>query len=982
MKIHQTKFRSYLRFLPFAGLLLSMGCCIAFSFSTHLQENEYEEKEDDEYLRALESFDVWTDMRAYPFKQIPSGRFSVAFERFRNDKAIEKRLASRRNITVQGNRSSSVNWEPLAPKNFAGRILCLAFHPTDQNIMWAGSASGGLWKTTNGGTGAANGINWVNVPTGFNTLGVSAIAIQSSNPDIIYVGTGEVYNLPGDYNGRNVRTYRGTYGIGILKSTDGGVTWIKSLDFSTSDLKGVSDILIHPSNPSIVFAATTDGVYRTTDAGNSWALIHNAILAQDLCFKPNDPNVLYVGAGNFGSANHGIYKTTNAAGVSPSFVKLGGGLPSVYTGMVRLHISADNPSKVFASVGKAPGTSDANGLYVSPDEGATWTNVNSTDYINNQGWYAHDVVVDPANENTVYVAEMDIWRSLNGGATITQRSFWNQWDFTNTTVGATNEGTAPTYVHADIHHLYISPFSNTTIFAVCDGGVFKSTNGTASFIGLNGGLQTAQIYSNMALSATNPNFMILGLQDNATFVYTGNAGCRREIGGDGFSAVIDHTNDAFCFGTIYYNTIYRSTNSGNSFSAVLNNSSNTENACFSAPLVMAQSNNDILYSATHRVKRSVNNGVSWSNVNGGASLVGINNPVITLAVAPTDANYVLAATVPGGTQRSRLFKSVDGGNSFSEITGSLPDRYYSDIAFDPIDKNRFVVTLAGYGSSHLYITTNGGTSFVNIGQGLPDVPHNAVIFNPVSSQSIIVGNDLGVYFAGGITNGSSSPVWISFNEGFIDATLVTDLAATSTGLLRAGTHGKGLWERALPSGTLSLTLKDWKINCVDGAKRMEWLTENEENVKHFEIEYAAKSNDFVRLAIVPSKGTGDHAYTYDDVTNRVKRTYRLKMVNEDGSFTYSPVITAGCTVVEAVHVYPNPTAGKLKINLPFAFVNGNINISLYSQNGQMAFNRQLYLIAGMSNNLEIDISKLSPGVYTLLAEGPGSINFQKKIVKQ
>jgi Secretion system C-terminal sorting domain len=982
MKTHQPNFKSFLKFMPFTGFLVCIACYFVFIISSEEHKNEYEEKEDDEYLRALEGFDVWTDMRAYPYKQIPGGKFSIAFERFRKDRVVEQKMAGRRSIIAPGSKSTSVNWQPLAPKNFAGRILCLAFHPTDQNIMWAGSASGGLWKTTNGGTGAANGINWINVPTGFNTLGVSAIAIQASNPDIMYVGTGEVYNVPGDYNGRNVRTYRGTYGIGILKSTNGGATWSKTLDFGMSDLKGVSDILIHPSNPSIVFAATTDGVYRTTDAGNNWSLIHSAMLAQDICFKPGDPNILYIGAGNFGSANHGIYKTTNAAGVSPSFAKLGGGLPSVFTGMVRLHISADNSSKVFASVGKAPGTSDPNGLYVSPDEGATWSNVNTTDYINNQGWYAHDVVVDPSNENTVYVAEMDIWRSLNGGATITQRSFWSQWDFTNTTVGATNEGTAATYVHADIHHLYISPFSNTTIFAVSDGGVFKSTNGTASFIGLNGGLQTAQIYSNMAQSATNANFMILGLQDNATFIYTGSPGCRREIGGDGFSAVIDHTDNAFCFGTIYYNTIYRSTNSGNSFSTVLNNSSNAENACFSAPLVMAPSNNDVLYSATHRVKRSVNNGVSWSNVNGGASLVGVNNPVITLAVAPTDANYVLAATVPGGAQRSRLFKSTDGGNSFSEITGSLPNRYYSDIAFDPIDKDRFVVTLAGYGSSHVYITTDGGSSFVNIGQGLPDVPHNAVIFNPLSSQSIIVGNDLGVYVAGGITDGSVTPSWISFNEGFIDATLVSDLAVTGNGLLRAGTHGKGLWERALPSVTLSLILKNWQINCVGDYKKIQWITESEEEVKHFEIEYAANGRDFVRLAIVQAKGTGDNTYSYDDnVTGSTKTTYRLKMVNTDGSFTYSHVVAAGCTVTEKINVYPNPATNTLNITWNVAFANGIMNIKIYSQNGQLAYSANQYMAPGM-NTIKVDVSKLAAGVYTLMAEAPGGISLKKQVVKQ
>ena len=139
---------------------------------------------------------------------------------------------------------------------------------TDPNTIWAGSASGGLWKTTNGGTGAANGINWTNVPTGFPVLGISSIAVNPSNGNELYVGTGEIYNTGGNgFQGHNDRVLRGTYGIGIIKSTDGGTTWTKALDFSASSLKGVADIIINPSRPATIYAATTDGVYRSFNSG-------------------------------------------------------------------------------------------------------------------------------------------------------------------------------------------------------------------------------------------------------------------------------------------------------------------------------------------------------------------------------------------------------------------------------------------------------------------------------------------------------------------------------------------------------------------------------------------------------------------------------------------------------------------------------------------------------------------------------------------
>ena len=194
------------------------------------------ENEEEEVLVAFEMMGLWGQMRAYPYESIPEGKFNVGFKKMKDDEERKKNLRSSK-ITSEAAAVMSTPWTPLAPKNFGGRILSLAFHPTNANIMWVGSASGGLWKTTNGGTGAADGINWVNVPTGFPVLGISAIAVNQSNANEIYLGTGEVYNSGGNgYQGHNDRIFRGSYGIGVLKSIDGGITWSKALDFSASSL--------------------------------------------------------------------------------------------------------------------------------------------------------------------------------------------------------------------------------------------------------------------------------------------------------------------------------------------------------------------------------------------------------------------------------------------------------------------------------------------------------------------------------------------------------------------------------------------------------------------------------------------------------------------------------------------------------------------------------------------------------------------------
>lgn len=784
-------------------LLLAMLAvvCSAFAiyFFTTASTNK-SEKEGEEKLVAFEMMGLWGEMRAYPFESIPEGKFNQAYNKMRDQEARRRSMRSSANSAAT-ELAPMTPWTPLAPKNFAGRILCLAFHPTNQNIMWAGSAGGGLWKTTNGGTGAANGINWTNVPTGFPVLGISALAVNPSNANELYAGTGEVYNTGGaGYQGHNDRIFRGTYGIGIIKTIDGGATWTKALDFSYSSLKGVADIVINPRRPATVFAATTDGVYRSNNSGQTWKLIHSTPMAMDICMKPNDTSTLYIGAGNFGSTGTGIYRSVNAGAVTPAFTKLTSGLPTTITGMIRLHISANNVNKVYASIGKSPNSTANSGLYSSTNGGTSWTKASNTAYISNQGWYAHDVVASPSNANTIYVAEMDMYKSTSGGGTLTKVSDWSLWNFNNTTVGTLNEGTTNKYIHADIHRLYVSPFSSTTIFAVSDGGVFKTTNSGTSFVGLNGGLQTAQIYANMAISATNPNFMICGLQDNATFVYDGQPGCARKIGGDGFSAAIDPANDNTCFGSLYYFTIYKSTNRASTFSAVTNNSSGNEKACFSAPLVMSAANPNVMYGGTIYFKKSTNKGSTWTNANGGAPLSNSAAPILKVAVSRYSADKLYAATVPGGGARSRIFRSTNGGGIFNEITGTLPDRYYTDIAVDPNNDDRILVTLSGFGSGHVFFSNNQGNTWTDITGNLPDVPHNTALFDPANPQTIIIGNDMGVHYTTGFNNGEVQPEWIPYNDGLTDATMVMDLAVAANNKLRLGTHGKGLWETDMPGG--------------------------------------------------------------------------------------------------------------------------------------------------------------------------------------
>jgi hypothetical protein len=800
----------------------------SFFLVQHLYLNErYEhDREEGELPGALRAMDLWGDMRMYPYGTMRSASYSRAFEMSK-----QMSFAARTRMGARLNANNTAPWTDLAPKNFAGRVLSIGFHPTNPNIMWVGSAAGGLWKTTNGGTGAANGINWQYVQTGFPVLGVSAIVV-SPDGNTLFIGTGEVYKDPqsptlgsGITGSGHDRSFRGTYGIGILKSSDGGITWTKSLDFTYSGSIAVMDMEMDPNNPNILYAATTQGIYRTIDAGANWlpvSITGSPRLAMDLTYRPGSSTVLYASFGNFGTAGSGIYKTTTANAATPAFTKLATGLPASITGKIQLAVTPAAPSNVYASVGHSPtGTKDAEGFYRSTDEGATWAGPAASNMIGQQGWYAHDIAVSRTSADTIYWGELDLYRSGNGRTTAVTfglRSSWSSWNVNNTTVGTLQEGVNNGYVHADIHRIVPSPHNTNTVFILTDGGVFRSNNRCETFETLNGGLQTAQIYANAAVSGTDANFMLMGLQDNEGLVYAGSPGCRRVPNlGDGFHAAISPSNDNTCYIASYNLNVKKSTNRAVSFSNTpltgFGDYNGSITACFNSPFVLAPSNSSVVYGGTALLRKSTD-ALGTVTVIGGttAYMSGLYSPILTMAVSHQNANKMYCSTTPstsGTFIRSKLWRTVTTSTAFTEktdITGNLPDRYYSDIAVDPTNDNRIAVTLSGFGSSHIYLSLDGGNSWTNIGAGLPDIPHNSVVFDPTNRNIIYIGNDQGVYYAEGVpltgTPGASYNLnWISYNEGLGDGVLVSDIVITGTRKLRLATYGRGLWERDMITPT-------------------------------------------------------------------------------------------------------------------------------------------------------------------------------------
>ena len=484
---------------------------------------------------------------------------------------------------------------------------------------------------------------------------------------------------------------------------------------------------VDPFDADVVWAATTEGVYKSVDAGQSWIRKHAVVMAMDLVLHPTIPGLAIVGCGNLSSPGRGIYRTTDG-GDSWSQIT-GGGIPPDFAGKIQFGVTPAFPDLVFASVGngfEVSGPDNFTWLLRSTDFGASWAIRNTTDYSRWQGWYAHDVAIHPTNPGTVITIGIDIWKSIDGGMNLTQASSWQSF-FSGVLVPGDPEGTAD-YSHADHHDVIYHPTNPDIVYFANDGGVFRSLDGGTTFEGVNGGYQSQQFYNGFSSYATDPNLAIGGLQDFGSAIYRGNGQWQRWVlGGDGGWGAIDAGNPDIVYATAHELYLGRSTNGGLSFSVVSPPDLGGPVA-FIAPMVMSPTDSQLLYAANSYLFKTFDGGDQWFVGDAGNEIDG--NPALLLAVAQNDDVLYLASAPL--VQRGRIHRTTDGGASFTDITGTLPDRYPGDMIVDPADEGTVYITMSGFGSSHVFKTADYGASWVDIDGGiLPDVPTTAVVVDPM-----------------------------------------------------------------------------------------------------------------------------------------------------------------------------------------------------------------------------------------------------------
>jgi len=775
--------RNHNFYLLIASLILGY-----FTFNLIIQE-KVKEKKNEKVSGAYEALQFWNMVRAYPNDDISSEAFFNAYEQMQETRA---------NKTLKTEINNQ--WQEIGPHNTGGRTIAIAFNPQNPNTIYAGSASGGLWRSYTGGVGVDA---WHYVSTGFPLLGVSSITFAPNDSNIIYLGTGEVYNYAGAGQGAAYRNLRGIYGIGILKSIDSGQSWFKSLDWSYNSERGVWSIKINPLNPNTVFANTTEGVYRSYDAGVSWQQMNNIVMGMDIEINPVDTNIILSSHGNFASAGYGIYRSSDGGN---NWNQITEGLPSTFNGKILLDIYKANPNIVYASIGHGFVTGNTGSwLCKSTDGGITWTIMSTVDYSKWQGWYSHDIAVDQSNPDNLMVIGIAVWKSTDGGTTITQKS--NSAQVLGRPPIGGPEGDSNS-VHTDAHIVIQHPTNFDTYYFGTDGGVFRTTDFGETYESRNGKYQTTQFYNGTSSSQIDSLKTIGGLQDNNTVIYDGDLAWIRVIGGDGSWTSIDPINDNNIYASWQILNMQRSTDGGTNFSTITPPSSTR--TCFIAPFRSFIGDHAIIYAGRDKIFKSTDSGSSWTATNNNTALDG--NPAIAMEVSYQTSEKVYAATAPYGTSRGNVFRTIDGGISYTNITGILPDRFPSDIAVDPLDDSIVYVTFYGFGSGHVFKSTDSGDTWIDISDNLPDIPAPAVIVDPNNTNHVYVGTDVGVFVS---TTGGNN--WQDFNDGLPDIIQAMDLNYTTVNnVIRVMTHGNGAYERKFLSQITSDS--ESEPNTVSGFK--------------------------------------------------------------------------------------------------------------------------------------------------------------------
>ena len=645
-----------------------------------------------------------------------------------------------------------------------GRLDCITFHPTDPDIIFVGSPSGGLWKTTD------HGQSWITLTDDLPTIGVADLVIDPVDTDIMYLATG------------TRDTWWETYSAGILKTYDGGITWEETgLNYLIKQQRSVSKIIMDPNDRNTLLAATSVGIWKSSDAGDSWDIVEPGNF-KDLAFRPGDFSIIYATKFNyFGGAR--LYMSSDS-GDNFSAIQVDGLIPT-HSNRITIGLTPADPDVVYL-LSSSSNDSGFHGVWRSDDAGQTWDHVSQGTPYNllgwavsgfdsgGQGWYTLALAVSPTDPDHVFVGGVNIWESFDGGANWQINSHW---------LGQGGND----YVHADIHSLDYNPI-NDILYTGVDGGIYELQAGGSEWEDLTGDILSYQIYR-LGLYENDDQMAIVSPQDNGTTLFR-DGNVNEIVLAEACDNFIDPQDPDVLYYGGYGAGVLRSDDGG--YTPISIQPPGETNLRFNPPFIMDYNDNNTIYCAFLDVYKSTNRGNTWDKISNGF-LGGFYFSM--LEVAPSDNAYLYGGNGGG------VWMTSDGGTIWNNISnGVITSVGASDIAISYSDPETIWVTKNGFADGDkVFKSSDAGQSWENISMNLPNVSVNCVVYENGPANGVYVGTDVGIYY---INDNLSE--WVDFSNGLPNVIVLELEINYKESKIKAATYGRGLWESPLISPSVSV----------------------------------------------------------------------------------------------------------------------------------------------------------------------------------
>lgn len=690
---------------------------------------------------------------------------------------------------------NGIKWRCIGPANMGGRIDDFAVVERNPHIIYVGTASGGVWKTTN------NGVTWEPIFDDQSTSTIGDVTVAPSNPDIVWVGTGEPNNRQSS-----------SWGNGVYKSTDGGTTW---KNMGLHDTHHIGRIVIHPTNPDIVYVAGLGhlwgpnkerGLFKTDDGGKTWAntlFIDEDTGCVDVAIDLKSPNTLYAAAYqrrrrgwgfNGGGPGSGLYKTTDGG---ETWVRLTNGLPSGIIGRIGIYIYHSSPNIVYAVVEHKQG-----GVFRSEDKGLTWKKMSST---NPRPMYYSKIRIDPNNDQRIWVLGASMYVSEDGGKTF-------RTDYVRR-------------IHGDHHAMWINPSNSNHMIVGSDGGIYFSYDRGKTWDFVNS-LPLGQFYE-IGFDMRKPYYIYGGLQDNGSWGGPSATWYRQGItndewirigGGDGFYTQVDPTDHTIIYAESQNGNLFRfdlKTGESKSIKPEPVDEKELYRFNWNSPILISPHDPKTIYYGGNKLFISKDRGETWEATidlttqqdREKLPLMGILPDKNTLSRDDGIAFYGDILTISEsslkegllyvGTDDGNLQVSHDGGKTWRNVINKVPgvpkNTYVSRVVASRFDEGRAYATFDGHRNDdfkpYVFMTSDYGESWKNISSNLPlGSTVNVIREHPRNPDLLFVGTERGAYLS--IDKGRR---WTRFKSNF-PIVPVDDIAIhPRENDLIFGTHGRSIW---------------------------------------------------------------------------------------------------------------------------------------------------------------------------------------------